>query len=183
MRPWRRKRGMLRGAVRFQSVLEPAEREVLCELAATVSDSLMNRAATAPKDELSEMVGMPSGHADAPQDPRLARLLPDFVAPGAESVEGENALLRQLNESDVVRAKLENLRAILNAVEPNVNGTIIISEEDAHKWVAGINDLRLYLHVSMENMKGSLEELEQTDAVYQWLSYNQESLLEELMRE
>ena len=37
--------------------------------------------------------------------------------------------------------------------------------------------------VSMENLNGSIEQIEQTDAMYQWLSYNQESLLDQLMGE
>ena len=54
MRPWKRKRGMLRGGARYVTVLEPAERALLGELSATVADALIARAQSAPKDELSE---------------------------------------------------------------------------------------------------------------------------------
>ena len=50
MRPWKRKRGMLRGGARYVTVLEPAERALLGELSATVADALIGRAWSAPKD-------------------------------------------------------------------------------------------------------------------------------------
>lgn len=183
MRPWRRRRGLLGGAPRYQTVLEPQEHQLLGELAATVSDALMARARSAPRDELSELTGMASGHSRAPEDPRLARLLPDFERADDEQLEGENAMLRTIHESDITRAKLEQLRAIIDALaEAGGAGTVSLTEEQAAAWVAGINDLRLFLHVTLENMAGPLERSEQTDALYQWLGYNQESLLEEMMR-
>lgn len=183
MRPWKRKRGMFRGGARYVTVLEPAERVLLGELAATVSDALIGRARSAPKDELAELTGMPSGHAEAPADPRLARLLPDFAAEGDESVEGENELMRQLHESDIVKGKLTDLRAIIEALEPAENGIVSLTEEQAQQWIAAINSLRLYLHTALENSEGPISKAEETDAMYQWLSYNQESLVQELMRE
>ncbi|WP_448851373.1 DUF2017 domain-containing protein [Corynebacterium sp. 335C] len=182
MRPWKRKRGMLRGGVRYLTVLEPEERRVLGELAVSVSDALMERARSVPRDELEELTGIVSGHSEPPADARLARLLPDFEREGDEAHEGENALMRSIHESDITRGKLEQLRVIIEALEPE-GGQVSLTEEEAHRWVAGINDLRLYLHVSLENMPGPMSRIEQTDAFYQWLSYNQESLLEELMRE
>ena len=183
MRPWKRKRGMLRGGARYVTVLEPAERALLGELSATVADALIARAQSAPKDELSELTGMPSGHAEAPEDPRLARLLPDFAAEGDESVEGENQLMRQLHESDIVKEKLTDLRSIIEALEPADNGHVSLTEEKANQWIAAINSLRLYLHATLEGHDGPIVKAEETDAMYQWLSYNQESLVQELMRE
>lgn len=181
MRPWKRKRSILGGGVKYVTSFEGTERDLLLNLAATVADKLMERARTAPKDELAEMTGMPVGHAEPPADPQLARLLPDFAKPEAESVEGENALMRQLHESEIVESKLHGLRAIIDALEPSQSGQITITEQEAHAWVTALNDLRIYLHVAMENLEGSIERIEQTDAMYQWLSYNQESLLNELM--
>lgn len=182
MRPWKRKRGMLRGGVRYQTVLEPEERRLLGELAASVADALMARARSVPRDELEELTGMVSGHSEPPEDARLARLLPDFERADDEQHEGENGLLRSLHEGDITHGKLEQLRVIIEALEPE-GGQVSLTREEADKWVAGINDLRLYLHVSLENLAGPMTRIEQTDAFYQWLSYNQESLLEELMRE
>lgn len=170
---------MLRSTPKFQTVFEPAEVDLLRELSATVADSLMDRAATAPKDELAEITGMPSGHADAPEDPRLARLLPNFMKDDAETVDGEISLLRQLNESDIVRSKLVNIRVIIDSVEAVGNGSVQLTEAEAHQWVAGLNDLRLFLHATIDTIEDP-QQRSQTDAMYQWLSFNQESLLEAL---
>ncbi len=183
MRPWKRKRSLLGSGVKFVTEFEGAERDLLLNLAATLADLYIERAQSAPKDELAELTGMPVGHADAPADPRLARLLPDFASAGKESVDGENALMRQLHESEIVSDKLTALRAIIDTLEPSHNGQVAISEAEAHAWVAGLNDVRIYLHVTMSELEGSLNQLEQTDAMYQWLSYNQESLLDQLMGE
>lgn len=181
MRPWKRKRSLLGGGQKFLTVFEPAERDLLLDLAATVSNALIGRAQSAPRDELAEITGMPSGHSEAPDDPRLARLLPDFEKPDKELLEGENALMRQLHETDIIKDKLLSLRMIIDCLEPESSGAVSLSESQAHHWVAGINDLRIYLHVSMENPQKSMEQVEHTDAMYQWLSYNQESLLDQLM--
>ncbi|HKM24492.1 MAG TPA: DUF2017 domain-containing protein, partial [Corynebacterium sp.] len=42
MQAWRRKKGLMRG-VRYQTVLEPIEREVLGNLVAAVSEAIIQR--------------------------------------------------------------------------------------------------------------------------------------------
>ena len=88
MQPWRRKKGLMRSP-RFSTVFDPMEREVIGDLTATVSEALIQRAQSAPKDELAEMMGMVPGHTEAPTDPSLARLLPDFEREGDEEFDGE----------------------------------------------------------------------------------------------
>ena len=83
MQAWKRKKSLF-GPAKYQCVFEPIEREILGNLAATVANALMERAQSAPRDELAELTGMPSGHKDAPDDPSLARLLPDFERDGDE---------------------------------------------------------------------------------------------------
>ena len=68
MQPWRRKKGLMRSP-RFSTVFDPMEREVIGDLTATVSEALIQRAQSAPKDELAEMMGMAAGHTEAPTDP------------------------------------------------------------------------------------------------------------------
>ena len=134
--------------------------------------------------QLPELTGMPSGHSEPPEDPRLARLLPDFEQDSDQPTDGENAMLRMLNESEITEAKLEQLRVVLDALaDSSGNGEVVLTAEQAQSWIAGLNDLRLYLHVTLENLAGPMEQSQQVDAMYQWLGYNQESLLEELMRE
>ena len=49
MQPWRRKKGLMRSP-RFSTVFDPMEREVIGDLTATVSEALIQRAQSAPKD-------------------------------------------------------------------------------------------------------------------------------------
>lgn len=184
MQPWKRKRGLFRGAPKYHTVMEAQEVQLLGDLAASVSDALMERVQSSPKDELAEMTGMPSGHSEPPEDPRLARLLPDFEKAEDEATEGENSIMRMLNETDITKTKLDQLRVVIDALaDASGNGEVVLTEVQAPSWIAGLNDLRLYLHVTLENLAGPMEQAQQVDAMYQWLGYNQESLLEELMRE
>lgn len=117
MQQWKKKKGLMRQA-RYAVVFEPMEREVLGDLSAAVSEALIQRAQSVPKDPLAEMTGMTSGHKEAPTDPALARLLPDFQHEGDEEYDGDNSFLRSLHEGDITRAKLENLRVINDALGP-----------------------------------------------------------------
>lgn len=174
MQAWKKKAGLLR-APKFSTVFEPMEREVLGDMAAMVAEALIHRCQTAPKDELAELTGMASGHKEAPSNPSLARLLPDFEMQGDEEFEGDNALLRSLHENDICRAKLENLRIMGEALGPDGGVAVTISEEEAHAWVAALNDIRLFIASS-----DSREIAEDRDGVVEWLAYVQESLLEVL---
>ncbi|MBP3088173.1 DUF2017 domain-containing protein [Corynebacterium sp. sy017] len=176
MQDWKKKRSLVRGA-KYSCVLEPMEREVLGELAATVSEALIARAQSAPQDELAELTGIISGHKEAPSDPGLARLLPDFERDCDEEYEGDNALLRSLHEHDITRAKLEHLRVIVDALGPDGGVHINISEEEAHAWLAGLNDIRLFLSAS----EVPTQELMQREQIVEWLAYNQDSLLTAMM--
>ena len=156
MQAWKRKKSLF-GQAKYQCVFEPIEREILGNLAATVANALMERAQSAPRDELAELTGMPSGHKDAPDDPSLARLLPDFEREGDEEYEGDNSLLRSLHESDITKGKLINLAII------------------GHAWLSGINDLRLYLSAIDADDPVRREE---RDNLVDWLAYNQGTLLD-----
>lgn len=178
MQAWRRKKGLMR-SVRFHTVLEPMEREVLGNLVSMVSEAIIARAQSAPKDELSEMTGIPSGHKDAPLDPGMARLLPDFERAGDEEYEGDNSLLRSLHENDICRSKLQNLQVIGEKVGPDGGVDITLSLEEAHAFLAGLNDLRLYL-AAAEDITGDGAGSESATLV-EWLGFNQDSLLSALM--
>ncbi|WKD58791.1 DUF2017 domain-containing protein [Corynebacterium caspium] len=144
MQAWQKKKGLMR-APRFITTLEPLEREGLGNLAATVSEALIARVRSAPKDDLAELTGMPSGHKQAPQDPALARLLPDFQLSGDEEFEGDNAMLRQFNETDICAQKLTNLQIIIEKMGPDGGVHVSLDPAEAAQWVAAINDLRLYV--------------------------------------
>ncbi|MBZ8178223.1 DUF2017 family protein [Corynebacterium sp. 3HC-13] len=176
MQPWRKKKGLMR-QVRFQCVLEPLEREILGNMSSTVAEALIARAQSSPKDELAEMTGLSSGHKEAPEDPALARLLPDFERDGDEEFEGDNSLLRSFHENDIIRAKLSNLQVVNTALGPDGGVEINLSEEEAHAWVAAINDMRLYLLTEGQVDTSPLD----IDTIAEWLAYNQDSLLDVLL--
>ncbi|WP_306496613.1 DUF2017 domain-containing protein [Corynebacterium striatum] len=177
MQAWKKKKSLMRAA-KFTTVLEPMEREVLGDLTATVSEAIIARAQSAPKDELAQMLDMPTGHTEAPEDPSLARLFPGFEKPGDEEYDGDNSLLRSLHENDIARAKLQNLQVINAALGPTGGVEVTISEEEAHAFLIGLNDLRLFVaagDVPEESMQ------DDRDTLVEWLAYCQDSLLQVLM--
>ena len=179
MQPWRKKKGLVR-ASRYSTVFDPMEREVIGDLTATVSEALIQRAQSAPKDELAEMMDMPSGHTEAPTDPSLARLLPDFERAGDEEFDGDNALLRSLHETDIIKAKLSNLQVVNTALGPTGGVAVTVEEFEAEQFIAALNDMRLYV-ASAEAASEAAEQ--DRDNLVEWLAYCQQSLLEALMGE
>lgn len=178
MQQWKKKKGLMRG-IKFTCVFEPMEREVLGDLSSAVSEVLIQRAQDVPEDPLAEMTGIPGGHKEAPEDPALARLLPDFQRDGDEEYDGDNSLLRSFHESDITKAKITNLQVINTALGPDGNVAITATEEEAHAWLAGLNDIRLF--VASGNVRGGEAAEEDRENLVQWLAYNQESLLEAMM--
>lgn len=179
MQPWKKKKSLMRPA-RITAVFEAIEREVLGNLTAAVSEAIIRRAQSAPRDELAEMMGMPSGHKEAPEDPALRRLFPDFLSDADEEFEGDAQLMRSLHESDIARAKLENLQLVNEVLGPTGGVEVTITEEQAHQFVAGINDIRLFLASSADPR--SVDPLiNDPDTLVDWLGFVQDSLLEALM--
>lgn len=188
MQPWTKKNSLLKGQ-RFVTVLEPLERELLGDSAATVADKLMERARTAPKDELAELTGMPSGHAEAPTEPGLARLLPSFFSEDAEQIDGDAALTRQLNETDIIKSKLINLQYVTETLGPSGSVNISLSAEEVNPWLAALSDIRNYHYAQLEAEARSLgfsaqdpvDELSTKRNYVDWLGFCQDSLLHALM--
>lgn len=177
MQPWKKKKSLMRGS-KFTAVFEPMEREVIGNLTATVSEAIIGRAQSAPKDELAEMLDMPVGHTEAPEDASLARLFPDFQKPGDEEYDGDASLLRSLHENDIARAKLANLQVIGDVFGPTGGVVVAISEQEAQAFVAGLNDLRLYVAAGDAANDNFMTD---RDTLVEWLAYCQDSLLQVLM--
>lgn len=174
MQPWKKKKPLMRQA-KFTTVFDPMEREVLGNLTSTVSEAIIQRAQSAPKDELAEMMDMPSGHTEAPEDPSLARLFPDFQRPEDQEYDGDASLLRSLHENDIAKAKLKNLQVVNTALGPTGGVEVVIGEDEAKAFVAALNDLRLYVAAG----EGPNET--DRDAIVEWLAFNQDSLLTAMM--
>ncbi|MEX3504945.1 DUF2017 domain-containing protein [Corynebacterium sp. LK2510] len=178
MQPWRRKKGIMRASAKFSTRFDPMEREVIGDLTATVSEALIARAQSAPKDEFSEMMGLSAGHSEAPEDPRLRRLLPDFQMQGDEEFDGDTGLLRSLHENDIIREKLMNLQVVNAALGPTGGVDVAIEEEEAQSFLAALNDMRLY--VSEDDRGGEAAEQDR-ERLMEWLAFCQDSLLEAMM--
>lgn len=178
MEAWRRKKGLLRSGAKFSTRFDPMERELIGDLTATVSEALMSRAQSAPKDEFAEMLGVATGHTEAPKDPRLARLLPDFEREADQEFDGDNGLLRSLHENDIIKAKLQNLQVVNEVLGPTGGVEVTIDGEDAPRFVAALNDLRLYV---AEDDSGGEQAQQNRELLLEWLAFCQDSLLEAML--
>ena len=92
---------------------------------------------------------------------------------------GDNSLLRSFHENDITRAKISNLQVINQALGPDGNVAVSVNEEEAQAWIAGLNDIRLYL--ASGDLRGGEAAEEDRENLVQWLAYAQESLLEAMM--
>ncbi len=178
MQPWRKKKGLMRSSVKFSTRFEPMEREVIGDLTATVSEALIARAQSAPKDEFAEMLGVATGHTEPPADEKLARLLPDFEREADQEFDGDNGLLRSLHENDIIRAKLMNLQVVNEALGPTGGVEVTIEEPEAHQFIAALNDLRLYVAADSSGGEGAQQD---RDTLIEWLAFCQDSLVQALM--
>ncbi|MGE2716674.1 DUF2017 domain-containing protein [Mycolicibacterium litorale] len=186
MRKW--KRVQTADGARFRSALEPHESALLLSLVNSVNGMLEERESSAPADELEEITGMKTGHSAPPQDATMKRLLPDFFRSatdhpaGSGTAESLNSALRSLHEPEILAAKREAAQRMLDTV-PAGGGRFELTEDDAHAWVAAVNDVRLAL--------GTMLDIESTGPdgvppdhpmaghvdVYQWLTVLQEYLV------
>jgi hypothetical protein len=124
------------------------------------------------------MLGM-GGSARAPEDPALARLLPDAYRDDPDAA-GE---FRRFTEQSLRSAKQESARIVLDTL-PADGGPVKLSGEQAQSWLRALNDVRLALGVRLgvtEEFEEQWQELDPVDPrsaafeVYAWLGGVQES--------
>ncbi len=134
-------------------------------------------------DELAAQLGL-SEATEPPDDPVLARLLPDAYSGDDEAARE----FRKYTEQGLRSAKVAAARTVLATLPPE-GGKVRLSEPEAQAWLRALNDVRLALSVRL----GITEELSEEDFdlsaddartaflwVYQWLAELQESLVEAL---
>ena len=190
MRKW--KRVETANGPRFRSALASHEAALLKNLVSAMIGLLDERESSAPADELEEITGIKTGNAEAPTDPTLRRLLPDFYKPededqlaGATS-DSLNAALRSLHEPEIIDAKRVAAQKVLDTV-PDNGGRFELTEDDANAWVAAVKDIRLTLGVMLEIGPKGPDRLPASHPlavhfdVYQWLTVLQEYLVLVLM--
>ena len=136
--------------------------------------------------ELAALEAMVQGPgADTPpEDPVLARLLPDAYRDDPEAA-GE---FRRYTELSLRDGKVAAARTVLGTL-PARGGRVRLSQPDAEAWLRALNDVRLALGVRLgvtddfEEVGNGINPADPRAAyvwVYHWLAYLQESLVEAL---
>lgn len=134
-------------------------------------------------DELAAMVGF-SESTKPPEDPILARLLPDGYTDDPDAAQD----FRRFTESGLRSAKVAAAQTVLDTMPPD-GGRVRLSSEQAEVWLRALNDVRLALGVRLgvtDDFDGLNDDVSPADPryayvqVYQWLAYIQESLVRAL---
>ena len=134
-------------------------------------------------DDLARLLGQ-TGPATPPDDPVLARLLPDAYADDAEAA-GD---FRRFTEQELRDGKAAAARTVL-ATLPEDGGRIRLSDEEGQVWLRALNDVRLALGVRLsitEDFEVRVADLDPADPrsaymwIYDWLTFLQETLVRAL---
>lgn len=166
------------------ATFDEAERDVLINLAEQIIELLAERHEHEHDDPLAAMVGI-TVHDTPPEDEVLLRLLPNAYADQHDASE-----FRRYTESVLRNKKSAHAMAMRAHLKSTENGTIELNHDAANAWLGGINDIRLALGVRLKVESRSREELELLApddpmrgvyAVYTWLGWLQESLVDALM--
>ncbi len=171
---------------RFAAAQATIIRDLVGQIAELVADDMPDEgdiAGTGSAADLASQLGV-SDATELPEDPVLARLLPDAYSDDPEA-SGE---FRRYTEQGLRSAKVAAARTVL-ATLPASGGRIRLSEPEAQAWLRALNDVRLALSVRL-GITDELDEQEEDFAaddprsayvwVYQWLAILQESLVEAL---
>jgi hypothetical protein len=163
-----------------------AEREVLVNLTEQIIELLAERVDHHNDDPLAAMVGI-TAHDTPPDDEVLLRLLPNAYADQVDASE-----FRRYTESTLRQKKQAHAMAMRMHLKAAVDGVVELDHDSANAWLGAMNDVRLALGVRLkveENSHQELELLAPDDpmrgvyAVYSWLGWLQESLIDALMDE
>jgi hypothetical protein len=134
-------------------------------------------------DDLEAQLGL-SSHAELPDDPVLARLLPDGYSDDPDA----SAEFRRYTEESLRSGKVASAQTVLASLPPG-GGEVQLSEPECQQWLRALNDVRLALSVRLgitdenEDLTANLSVDDPRSAyiwVYQWLAYLQDSLIEAL---
>jgi len=158
-------------------------RSLVSQVAELISADAETGEDAAQAGNLEAQLGL-SSHVEPPDDPVLARLLPDAYSDDA----GAAAEFRRYTEESLRSGKVASAQAVLASLPAN-GGEVRLSEPECQQWLRALNDVRLALSVRLgitdedEDLSESLAVDDPRSAylwVYQWLAYLQDSLLEAL---
>ena len=131
-------------------------------------------------DDLVARLGL-SRSTELPDDPVLARLLPDAYRDDP-AASGE---FRRYTEQDLRSGKVAAAMTVLQTLPPS-GGRVRLSQSDAGAWLRALNDVRLALSVRLgvtDDFDEQVEDMSADDPrsayvwVYQWLAFLQDSLV------
>lgn len=168
----------------FVAVFAETEREVLTNLAEQLIEILAERFDEVHTDPLAAMVNM-TGHDSPPEDVVLARLLPNAYADPVDSAD-----FRRFTEAELRGKKRAHALVVRSNLLNLEDSTVRLHKESALAWLGALNDIRLALGVRLNVQEQSHEQLELLApedpmrgvyAVYTWLGWLQESLIQALM--
>ena len=185
MEPFRSVRG---GGVRARLAAAEASllRSLVGQIMSLVESSPADNPARERDDDLAALEAMLHGPgADKiPEDPVLARLLPDAYRDDPEAA-GE---FRRYTEPALRSAKHQAAQEMLDTL-PDAGGRIQLTQDQALSWLKALNDVRLALGVRLgvtEDFEEQWARLKPDDPqwtafeVYAWLGAVQESLVQAL---
>ncbi len=180
MNGWKRSRRG--GRLRLVTTLDAQEAAVLRGLVDEVRRMLGSRSDEQPRDELEELTGLQTGPSTRPDDPVLARLLPDFATDDSDL----SGALRSLHEPELIATKDAAATIVLDTL-PGEGGRVELTPEQADAWLAALNDVRLALGTALDVSEDMPDELPADDpraghlGVYHWLTYVQDGLVQSRM--
>jgi uncharacterized protein DUF2017 len=159
------------------------EAAIIRELVGQVVELVAADMPTAGTDDLAALMGI-SDSAEEPDDPVLARLLPDGYRDDPDAARE----FRRFTESGLRSAKVESAQMLLETL-PAGGGRIRLSADQAEAWLRSLNDVRLAMGVRLgvtEDFHELIADIGPDDArygyahIYDWLSILQASLVEAL---
>ena len=160
--------------------LDPGEAGLLVALAEDLL-GLLGEETAVDEDPLAAMVGLSSGPVAVPDDPALARLLPNAYADDDAAAEE----FRRFTEQDLREGKRAGAGTVLATLAPLLGrgGRLALDRDQVDAWLSTLNDLRLVLGTRLEVTEDTPLEVPDDDPhaqallVYGWLGWLQESLL------
>ena len=167
----------------FEEAQAGVIRYLVSQIAELVSADSTAADAGIDSGDLEAQLGL-SSHTQLPDDPVLARLLPDGYADDPAA----SAEFRRYTEETLRSDKIASAQAVLSSLPPG-GGQVRLSEPECQQWLKALNDVRLALSVRLgvtEDNEDMSERLSAEDPqaayvwIYQWLAYLQESLVEAL---
>ena len=179
MHPFRPTRG---GGAR--AWLAPNEASLLRSLVGQVMTLIAAEDGPSADDDLEALLAEPGEQVKGPEDPVLARLLPDGYRDDPEAA-GE---FRRYTEPALRSAKQQAAQELLDTL-PDEGGRIQLTGEQAVAWLKALNDVRLALGIRLgvtEDFEQQWGRLKPDDPqwaafeVYAWLGAVQESLVQAL---